>query len=364
MYKSNHKKWIDVAIRAAKSMHGKTGVNPNVGAVLVCDDEMISIGTTGEFGSPHAEISCLGKVKNIPENAILYITLEPCCHIGKNPPCVQKIIESGVRNIIVGVRDSNPIVNGNGIKELEGRGIKVTVLEDKDCVELHREFIHRHQTNFPYVTIKLATSLNGYISAKSLKWLSNKKTKRYTDFQRHYYDAIMIGSTTLFEDNPTLNCRIKGLEKFSPIRVILISSEESAQKLSKTYDDLNLFKCKDSKILITTEHGNILKNLESELVKIEHGNSKDLKEVLHMLAKKYSVNNLLVEGGAKLTSSFLNEGLFQKFVHVITPNIIQDGFNMFDKEILQMQKMKLILKDVKQIEDNVILTFTSNETNS
>ena len=212
---------MERAIELAKKAKGFTNPNPLVGAVLVKDGRIIGEGYHECCGKLHAERNAIASLKESARGAEIYVTLEPCCHYGKTPPCTEAIIEQGIGTVIIGSRDPNPKVCGKGAKILREAGI--TVIEDfmrEECDGLNPVFFHYMLENRPYVTMKYAMTADGKIATKCGKsqWISNELSREYVHRMRHESMAIMVGIGTVLADDPMLNVRIEGLK--SPIRII------------------------------------------------------------------------------------------------------------------------------------------------
>ena len=214
---------MNYAIRLASRNIGNTGKNPSVGCVLTSDNKIISFGITGNNGSPHAEYQAIKKVNNLPKNVTAYITLEPCSHVGKNPSCADLLIKSKISRVVIAQLDPNPLVNGKGIKILKENGVEVDygLLEKKALVNNYG-FINNIKKKYPEVNVKIASSKNGItIPEDGKKWITNNLSRSYGHILRSNHDAIMVGIKTVLTDNPSLNCRLQGLESRSPIKIIV-----------------------------------------------------------------------------------------------------------------------------------------------
>lgn len=292
--------------------------NPLVGAILVKNKRIIVKGWHKCFGGDHAEINLL---KNARKNHInvnrstMYINLEPCVHYGKTPPCVPKIIEAGVKRVVVAIKDPNPLVCGRGIAALKSAGIKVDVgCLQKEAECLNKKFIKWIATGMPFIAIKVAMSLDGKIATRTgdSKWITSFTAREYVKRLRDNYDAILVGANTVLADNPSL----AGL-KHEPKRIILDSSLRIPLK-SKVFRDKNVFvattrKAPKSKIKILQKHGIDLK--------IFNGEKIPLNPLLRFLASK-NISSVLVEGGAEIFGSAIDEKLVDKFYWFIAPKII------------------------------------------
>ena len=308
------KNFMKIAIKLATARNGLTGENPSVGCLIVKNDEIISIGQTGYNGRPHAEVSA---IKNSVQSLLgskMYVTLEPCNHYGKTPPCTNSIIKSGINEVFYSINDIDKKVKGKSYKILRKKNIKVKkgLLED-EAIKLYESYIVNRKYKIPFVTAKIATSKNYIIYSEGTKRITNQISDKISHYLRFKHDAIMISSKTLNTDNPRLNCRLKGFENFSPKRIILDKNLDI--KLS-TY----IFKSakKNNTIIFHNSNNNlktgILKRKGIHLIKIklDDKNRFNLKIVFKKLFS-LGVRNLLVEGGDAITATMLKNKLINEF---------------------------------------------------
>ncbi len=319
-------KYMWLALDLAVQGLGRTSPNPMVGAVIVKDGEIIGTGYHQKAGAPHAEVNALTSAGERARGATLYVTLEPCSHFGRTPPCTEQIISAGIRKVVVAAVDPNPLMNGKGIEALKNAGIKVKigVLEEK-ARKLNEVFFTYITTGLPFVTLKTAMSLDGKTATHKgfSRWISSEKSREYVHRLRNQVDAIMVGIGTILADNPRLNTRIPGEEEVkNPVRVIVDSRgrlpEDSA--LVKHVEDSPV-------ILAVTELAppEKLESLSRLGVEIVRGQSRDnrvrLKELLRVLGER-QITHLLVEGGSTLNYQLLKEELIDKTLFFIAPKII------------------------------------------
>ena len=308
------------ALRIAKNAEGRTSPNPLVGAVVVRDGRIIAEGWHRQAGTPHAEVHALNMAGELAKNSTLYVTLEPCSHFGRTPPCANKIVESGIKKVVVAMKDPNPKVAGRGLEILKSAGIEVEVgiLED-DAKKLNEVFLKWITKKMPFVTAKFACSLDGKIATSTgeSQWISCAESRKFTHHLRDINDAIMVGSGTVSADNPTLTARIEGGK--NPARIVIDS-------LAKTPLDFNVVCDKKAEtIFAVTENApsekiSALKNAGVEI--IFAGTEKvDLKILLEKLAER-EITSVLVEGGGTLHFSLLELGLVDKVFAFIAPKII------------------------------------------
>ena len=221
-FTSKDKGYMRLALKLASARKGLTGDNPSVGCLIVKNDRIISIGQTGFDGRPHAEHSAIKHSLEKLKDSKMYVTLEPCNHYGKTPPCTNSIIKSGISEIIYGMDDIDKKVKGKSYKILSNKKIKVKKgLLKSEAKNLYDTYIVNRNKKLPYVTGKIAVSKNKLIYSKGTKRITDKSSDKLTHYLRYKNDSIMISSKTLNTDNPKLNCRLKGFEKFSPKRIIL-----------------------------------------------------------------------------------------------------------------------------------------------
>ena len=237
-------KFMRRAIELARRGAGRTAPNPMVGAVVVRDGRIAGKGWHKRCGGLHAEREAFAAMKEPAAGATLYVTLEPCCHHGKTPPCTDAIIENGISRVVVGSRDPNPLVSGGGVRILREHGIEV--VEDflrEECDELNPEFFHYITTGLPYVVLKFAMTLDGKIASRTgaSKWITGEEARAHVHSLRGHYSAILAGIGTVLADDPMLNCRIEGAHQ--PLRVIADSNlriplESNIVKTAKEYPTL------------------------------------------------------------------------------------------------------------------------------
>lgn len=341
---------MKMALALAKKGRGRTSPNPMVGAVLVKGGKVLSKGYHRGFGLPHAEVEVLNRAGREAQGATLYVNMEPCGHFGKTPPCTERIIKEGVRRVVVGMRDPNPINYGKGIKRLRRSGIEV------DCGVLKREskMLNRAFTAFitkkrPYVTVKVAQSLDGKIatSAGCSKWITNEISRRFVHRLRSGADAVLVGVNTIIKDDPLLNARIKNLKK-QPLRIVL-DSRLITPKGSKVIKD------RSPQTIIATTDKAFNKNRDKfkrEGVDVVSFKEKKgavcLKSLLRYLAHR-GVSHLLVEGGGTAIANFLKDKLVDEIFIFIAPKIIggRDAITSVEGEGVKSLKDALKLRDVK-----------------
>lgn len=310
------------AIELAKKGVGKVNPNPLVGAIIVKEGEIIGEGYHEKYGEAHAEVNAFKSLKEDPSGATLYVTLEPCSHYGKTPPCVDMIIENKINKVIIGMIDPNPLVAGNGINKLIAAGIEVKsgILED-ECKKLNEIFIKYIITKKPYVVLKAAMSLDGKIATKTgeSKWISCEESRLQVHELRNKLSGIMVGINTVITDNPELTCRTQN--ENDPVRIIVDSSLRIPL-------DSKVLKNKDGKTMIATTKKADLKKMQALLednIKVliikEKNGRVDLNDLMIKLGK-LNIDSILLEGGANLNYCSLEEKIVDKVMMYIAPKII------------------------------------------
>lgn len=334
----NHEFYMQKCIELAKNGEGKVSPNPFVGAVVVdSNGNIISEGYHQQYGGAHAEPNALNQVREKAIGATLYVNLEPCSHWGKTPPCADLIIEYGIKNLIVGMQDPNPIVTGNGIKKCKDAGINViTGILEEECKTLNEIFIKNMTRKAPFVAIKTATTTDGKIATKngSSKWITGEASRAYVQKIRNKYDAILTSSNTIKSDNPSLTCRMENGR--NPVRIILDTNLTTPVD-SKVYND-------DGTRVILAANSEAVKDNASKYPKHVEimecpsiDNRINLEYLISELYKK-GINSILVEAGGVLNGAFLQAKLVDKIYQFIAPKILGDknaknwveGFDLSD----------------------------------
>ena len=313
-FTSKDKIYMQLALSLARARKGLTGNNPSVGCVIVKNNEIISIGQTGFNGRPHAEFNAIKDSFENMVNSKMYVTLEPCSHYGVTPPCTKNIIKSGINEVCYSIEDIDKKVKGKSLKILTKNKIKVTKgLFKNEAKKLYNSYIINRVDKLPYVTGKIAISKDKIIYSKKFNKITDKTSDKLTHYLRYKNDAIMVSSRTLNIDNPRLNCRIRGYEKFSPKRIILDKNLEINLR-SFIFRSVK----KDNTVIFHSSSNNpkikILKNKGINLIKfkIDDKNYFNLKNILKKLYI-LGIRNLLVEGGNKITRSLIKDKLFNEF---------------------------------------------------
>jgi diaminohydroxyphosphoribosylaminopyrimidine deaminase/5-amino-6-(5-phosphoribosylamino)uracil reductase len=352
--------YMQKALSLARKAKGFTSPNPCVGAVVVKDGKIVGKGFHRAAGLAHAEVVAIDDAGAAAKNATIYVTLEPCNHFGKTPPCTHKIINAGIKKVVVGCKDPNLDVCGGGIKYLEDNGIKVVtgVLEEEAKI-LIEDFIWYIQNNKkPFVILKCASTLDGRIATSTgdSKWITNEKSRRFAHKIRHEVDAILVGSGTLHADNPSLTSRIEGVKTKDPVRIILdthLSIKNDAKVLTQ---DSNAETIIVTGPCVSKEKIAILEGKGIKIMKVSLKEEKlDLNELMIKLGQM-SILSLLVEGGSVVAGSVLKSGLVNKVLFFLAPKFLgsSDGFPVFEG------KGPTLIKDAFELEDITVTKFDTD----
>ena len=323
-----HKKWMLRAIRLASLGKGFTSPNPLVGAIILDKKgEFISEGFHQKSGMPHAEAMAFNNLKHDPFGGTLYVNLEPCCHSGKTPPCVDRIISSGIKKVFVSIKDPDLRVAGKGIRLLENAGIEVNLgLCENEALELNKSFIHKNLNGFSYGVLKWAMSIDGRLGLKNgeSKWITTAASRSLVHKLRADFDAIIIGGNTLRKDDPFLTTR--GLKEIEPLRVVFTRTLDLPDK-AKLWDTQlsNTLVVYDASTANEDNLERIPKN-----VSIEKVSSDNPKLISKILAEK-GCNKVLWECGPELATAAVKTGCIQEFITFVAPKILggRNGMNPF-----------------------------------
>jgi diaminohydroxyphosphoribosylaminopyrimidine deaminase/5-amino-6-(5-phosphoribosylamino)uracil reductase len=303
----NHEFYIKRCLQIAKNGIGTTRPNPSVGALIVYNNKILGEGFTSPYGGNHAEVNAINSVKDkqLLKQATIYVTLEPCAHFGKTPPCADLIVRHQFKNVVIGCIDSNSLVAGKGIGRLKNAGINVVVgvLEDA-CKEHHKQFFTVQNKKRPYIILKWAQTNDGFVAPETKKenspvWISNEFSQQFVHRLRSKEHAILVGTNTVILDNPKLNVRSWSGE--SPIRVLL----DRALRVSKNYTVLD----ESIKTIILTEKNKESgKNLIFEQIDFSENVAAQICQVLH----KHKIQSIIIEGGTQTLQTFIDANLWDE----------------------------------------------------
>ncbi|WP_141433825.1 bifunctional diaminohydroxyphosphoribosylaminopyrimidine deaminase/5-amino-6-(5-phosphoribosylamino)uracil reductase RibD [Bacillus sp. 03113] len=353
--------FMKMALDLAATAKGKTNPNPVVGAIIVKDGVVVGSGIHRKAGEPHAEVHAFRMAENHAKGATLYVTLEPCSHYGKTPPCAELVRDSGVRRVVVAMKDPNPQVAGRGIDLLREAGIDVEVgILEEEASLLNERFIHNMISKTPFVISKTAMTLDGKIAAYNghSKWITGEAARETVHQLRNEVDSILVGIGTVLADDPMLTTRLPEGGK-NPIRIVL----DSHLRIPL---DAKITDCSQAKTWIVTQKDSDPKKVEAlkekgvEII-IAPSNSSglDLHSIMDVLYEK-GVTDLLVEGGGEINAAFLRAGLIHKFLVYVAPKVLggRDSIAPFTGENVEKMDEALELKfhSVEKIGTDLCIT--------
>ncbi len=336
---TDDEKWMRLALKLARKGIGKTSPNPNVGAVVVKNGRLIGKGYHKKFGGPHAEVFALKEAGEAAHGATIYVTLEPCFHFGKTPPCVDLIIARGLKRVVIATPDPNPLVNGKSIQKLKKSGIEVTVgIEQEKAQKLNEAFFKFMRTGLPFVTLKIAQTMDGKIACLTgdSHWVSGEASRKLVHRWRSQMDAVLVGIGTVLQDDPELTVRL--LKGRNPKRIIL----DPNLRIPLTAKIVNDSVVSQTILVTASENREKIEKLTEKGVTFLFEEKKsngefDLREVLKKLTK-LQIISVLVEGGSGVFSSFMRQKAFDRLALFQAPKIAGAGLGPFDR--LQINEMK------------------------
>ena len=294
-------KYMRMALALARRAQGLTSPNPVVGAIVVRGGQIVGRGYHKRCGLPHAEINALSEAAGKTNGATLYVTLEPCDHFGRTPPCTDAIIKARIKRVVIAMKDPNPLNNGRGIRKLNAHGIKISAgILESEAKKANRPFIKFITTGMPYVTVKMAESLDGKIATRTgdSKWVTDEDSRKYVHRLRAKVDAVMVGANTAMIDDPTLLSRTSNGKQ--PVRVIV----GNRRKIPR-----------NARIFSTAANAPVY------IAAAKRGGKVDLKDLLKKLGGM-GMTHVLVEGGGELVAGLIEKRLVDAFLFFIAPKII------------------------------------------
>ncbi|MFE5317114.1 bifunctional diaminohydroxyphosphoribosylaminopyrimidine deaminase/5-amino-6-(5-phosphoribosylamino)uracil reductase RibD [Paenibacillus sp. NPDC056579] len=318
----NDEFYMKLALQLAEGAAGQTGINPAVGCVLVKDGRIVGMGAHLKRGTPHAEIHALQMAGEEAAGCTAYVTLEPCSHFGKTPPCSDRLIKENVKRVVVATTDPNPLVAGAGVERLRAHGIEVSVgLLAEESRRLNEAFNKFIMTRLPFVTLKTASTLDGKIASKTgdSKWITNADSRAFVHTLRHRNQAIMVGVGTVLADDPLLTTRLD-VPAQNPIRIIA----DSALRIPLTAQVVRDRSAET--VVLTTADANPAKRAELEQAGVTvlacgEGSRVDLQEAMRRLGER-DIATILLEGGGALNGAMLEQQLIDKMLLFYAPKII------------------------------------------
>ncbi len=320
------------ALSLARRGVGKTAPNPAVGCVIVQCETVVGEGWHRKAGTPHAEVHALRQAGNRARGADVYVTLEPCSHYGKTPPCAEALVQARIARVFIGMVDPNPLVCGKGIETLRAAGIEVSAgILEKECFRLNEAFVKHVTTGLPFVILKSAMTLDGKTATATgdSKWVSSEKSRAYVHKLRAQVDGIMVGVGTVLADDPQLTCRMAGKGK-DPVRIIVDSrlrTPRSARVLCRESGARTIF------ATVLRESGKLdeFRKLGAEVVQCRERDGRvDLDDLLRQLGA-LGIQSILLEGGRELAGEALRRGLIDKFIFFYAPKLVggDGGIGLF-----------------------------------
>jgi len=334
---------MELALRLGARGWGKTSPNPMVGAVVVKDGKIVGMGYHEGVGLPHAEVMALTKAGENAKGAVLYVSLEPCCHYGRTPPCTDEIIRSGIKRVVIPLLDPNPLVSGGGVRRLREAGIEVTIGVCKEKARKANEIFFKWiRTNLPFVILKVATSIDGRIAGPYGRRIhfTCEKADREVHRLRAGVDAILIGRNTLVRDDPLLTVRfVKGK---NPERII-ISKSGRIPRSARIFSEGPL------PVIVATNNANV----SAEDVEIWHFKGNEIKGVdLLKRAGSAGISSILIEGGTRTISWALREKIVDKIMIFISPIFVGKGKLLAEA----IEAFELHNVEIKRIGSNVLIS--------
>lgn len=349
--------FMSIALTLGIQGQGKVSPNPMVGCVIVKEDQVVAQGYHEKYGGYHAERNALIHAGDEVKGATAYVTLEPCCHYGKTPPCTDILIEKGIKRVVVGGLDPNPQVAGQGVDILRKHGIEVKVgVLEQECKELNHIFMHYITRKKPYIALKFGMSLDGKIATWSgeSKWITSQKSREHSYALRHQYSAILVGIETVIQDDPMLDA--KKSEFKNPTRIVCdthlrISEKSKIVQTSKTIPTIIATASDDS---IKKKN---LQKLGCEVLEVEKLNDHLNLEDLVLKIGNRGIDSILVEGGGIIHDAFLRNQLVQRIHAYIAPIVIggqhaKSAVSGFGFEALK-DAPRFKFKNVQQIGDDI-----------
>lgn len=356
--KSIHDNFMKTALSLAKRGRGKVNPNPMVGAVVVKNGKILGKGHHPFFGGPHAEVRALEQSGKNSRGAEMYVTLEPCSHFGKTPPCTESIRAAGISKVYVAAKDPNPLVNGKGIADLAGKGIEVALgLCEDEAIELNRVFFKFMETKEVFVSLKMALTADGFIADRrgKSKWITSEKSRNYAHILRACHDAVLVGIDTVRKDNPSLNVRLQGRYR-QPLRVVIdprLVVSPGSRLFAEEGGDVVIF---------TSRVGGKKRPFGSakyqpHIVEIESIRRRiPVSEILRSLSKM-GVTSLIVEGGAGVFSAFIAEGIVDRLYIFVAGKFFGTGLSPLSdvSGLAADAPFSIHIEKVRRIEEDILI---------
>lgn len=366
-----HEEYMRRALELARRGEGHVSPNPMVGCVVVKDGRIISEGYHEKVGEYHAERNALLRCEEDPAGADLYVTLEPCCHYGRTPPCTEIIIEKGIGRVFVAALDVNPLVAGKGVQTLRDAGIEVvTGILEQEAMDLNEVFYHFFETHRPFVAMKYAMTLDGKIACYTgdSQWITGETARAYVHHLRKRYSSILVGITTALKDDPMLNCRTE--EGVDPVRLVADSQLRlpTDSRLAQTAKDIPTWVFTTEETLRSAkgrERADALNRLGVDVIPCgyagatDHHSRIDISNLLSILADR-DIDSVLVEGGGTVNASFLEAGLVDRVYAFLGPKLVggEESRSPIEGSGVPRMEAAVELEDIElqQFDDDLMIT--------
>ncbi|CAL2074714.1 bifunctional diaminohydroxyphosphoribosylaminopyrimidine deaminase/5-amino-6-(5-phosphoribosylamino)uracil reductase RibD [Tenacibaculum sp. 190524A02b] len=347
----NHEKYIQRCLQLAKNGIGTTRPNPSVGAVIVYDNKIIGEGYTSAYGGPHAEVNAINSVKNqdLLKKSIIYVTLEPCSHHGKTPPCADLIREKKIPKVVIGCLDTNSLVAGKGIERLKKAGCNVVVgVLEEECFNQHKRFFTVQNKQRPYIILKWAESKDGFIApetkdSRNPVWISNSYSQQLVHKFRAEEHAILVGTNTVLDDNPKLN--VRSWYGNNPVRIIL----DRGLKIPK---NSNVFDASIKTIVLKQIDKENNLSLSEKLIVESIDFAQELSNQICEVLQKHKIQSVIIEGGRQTIQTFIDANLWDEAYVFIGNSKLKKGVEKPNISALQIEEKKI---------DNDILRIYKND---
>ena len=365
----NHEIYMKQALALAEKGVGYTSPNPMVGAVVVKNDKIVGKGYHHACGEPHAEVNAINDAGDQAKGATIYVSLEPCNHTGKTPPCTHAILEAGITQVVMAMSDPNPNVAGKGGQFLKDKGVAViSGICEKEAKQLNQAFCKYIQTGKPFVTMKYAATMDGRIATQSgnARWISNEKSRHYVHQMRHANDAILVGIGTVKNDNPSLTTRLPEKNGKDPVRIIVdthLHISPDAKVLTQDSKTETIIACSED---ASNNRGHIYQQKQVKVLPIALKNKHvDLDRLMTTLGQM-NITSVLIEGGSRIHSSAIQAGIVDQVCCFIAPKILGgDGYPVCQGDAPLEMKNAVSVKNVRieRFDDDImiqgLLSFSS-----
>lgn len=358
----NHLDYMKTAISMARTTLGQTNPNPAVGAIIVNNGRIVGMGAHLRAGEEHAEVHALRMAGKEASGGTAYVTLEPCSHHGRTPPCADALIEAGIKSVFIASQDPNPLVAGGGVAKLREAGVTVEIgLEEEEALNLNKMFFYYITHKRPFVSLKSATTLDGKIATRNRdsKWITGEEARKDVHSIRHLHDAILVGIGTVISDNPSLTTRFG--EGLSPIRIVLDHHLRIPSDSILLTDDSAETWIVTTKSALNKNKRNFQKHVQ--LIEVTQ-DSISIDEVLDLLGER-NITSLFVEGGSEVHGSFLESGCFQQVITYLAPKLIggRDAPTSFGANGFSVMSdaVNLTIESVDQIGEDIRVIATRKE---